>query len=424
MMKRVAIISDHASPLAILGGEDSGGQNVYVAQVASQLALMGYEVDIFTRRDDKSLPEKTCYKDGVRIIYVPAGPCCFVRKENLLSYMDEFTDYMVRHFKNEGNYDIIHANFFMSGLVAVNLNQILGIPFVITFHALGRVRRLYQKESDLFPGIRFEIEDRIVERASGIIAECPQDKEDLINFYKADPSKITVIPCGFDSEELWPIHKSLAKRVTGFVPGDRIILHLGRLVPRKGIETVVRGFARLVKDYCTDAKLVIVGGATRIPDPVATPEIGRLQIIAKEEGIFNNVIFKGSADRNELRFYYSAADVFVTTPLYEPFGITPVESMACGTPVIGSNVGGIKHTVKDGETGYLVPVNNPDVLAGRMQDILLFPQLARYFRRNAIIRANESFTWKTVVDAIAVFYESFSVSPVALIEQVLEGQNA
>lgn len=424
MMKRVAIISDHASPLAVLGGEDSGGQNVYVAQVASQLALMGYEVDVFTRRDDKSLPEKICYKDGVQIIYVPAGPCCFVRKEELLSYMDEFTDYMVRHFKNEGSYDIIHANFFMSGLVAVNLNQILGIPFVITFHALGRVRRLYQKESDLFPGIRFEIEDRIVERASGIIAECPQDKEDLINFYKADPSKITVIPCGFDSEELWPIHKSLAKRVTGFVPRDRIILHLGRLVPRKGIETVVRGFARLVKDYCTDAKLVIVGGATRIPDPVATPEIGRLQIIAKEEGIFNNVIFKGSADRNELRFYYSAADVFVTTPWYEPFGITPVESMACGTPVIGSNVGGIKHTVKDGETGYLVPINNPDVLAGRMQDILRLPQLARYFRRNAIIRANELFTWKTVVDAIAVFYESFSVSPVALIEQVLEGQNA
>lgn len=424
MMKRVAIISDHASPLAVLGGEDSGGQNVYVAQVASQLASMGYEVDIFTRRDDKSLPEKIHYKDGVRIICVPAGPCCFVKKEDLLPYMDEFTDYMVCYFKNEGNYDIIHANFFMSGLVAVNLNQILGIPFVITFHALGRVRRLYQKQSDQFPKVRFEIEDRIVERASGIIAECPQDKEDLINFYKADPSKITVIPCGFDSEELWPIHKPLAKRVIGFAPGDRIILHLGRLVPRKGIETVVHGFARLAKDYCVDAKLIIVGGATRVPDAAVTPEIGRLQAIANEEGVYDKVIFKGNADRNELRFYYSAADVFVTTPWYEPFGITPVESMACGTPVIGSNVGGIKYSVKDGETGYLVPINNPEVLAGRAYDIFRYPQIARYFRRNAITRANDLFTWKTIVESIAVFYESVSVSPVAVIDQVLEGQNA
>ncbi len=190
MTRRIALISEHASPLAILGGVDSGGQNVYVGQIARHLAAMGYEVDVFTRRDAEFLPETAEWVNGVRIVYVPAGPAAFVRKEDLLRWMDDFTSFVMRFIKRQHKpYDIIHANFFMSGLVAANIKKAMGIPFVVTFHALGRVRRQYQGDADEFPQDRFEIEDRIVAEADRILAECPQDEEDLIRLYNADPAQ-------------------------------------------------------------------------------------------------------------------------------------------------------------------------------------------------------------------------------------------
>src|SRR6185369_9520598 len=171
-MKRIAMISEHASPLAMLGGVDSGGQNVYVGQVARHLAALGYEVDVFTRRDSARLPETAEWIDGVRIVHVAAGPPELVRKEDLLPYMEEFTAQMLRFCRLQRRlYDLVHANFWMSGLVAAELKQALGLPFVITFHALGRVRRLHQGGADGFPDARFAVEDRVVQQADRIIAE-------------------------------------------------------------------------------------------------------------------------------------------------------------------------------------------------------------------------------------------------------------
>src|SRR5947209_9014161 len=178
MTKRVALLSEHASPLGILGGVDSGGQNVYVGQLAKHLAVLGYEVDVFTRRDSERLPEIAEWVNGIRIIHVPAGPAAYVRKEDLLPYMGAFADYLLRFCKcQRESYDLVHANFWMSGLVAADLKRSLGTPFVITFHALGRVRRQHQREADQFPDVRFEVEDRIVAEADRILAECPQDEE-------------------------------------------------------------------------------------------------------------------------------------------------------------------------------------------------------------------------------------------------------
>ncbi len=190
MTKRIAFISDHASPVGILGGVDSGGQNVYVGQLAKNLAALGYEVDIFTRRDSERLPEIAEWVNGIRIIHVPAGPPSFVRKEELLQFMPDFTSYVLQFFKCQRKpYDLVHPNFWMSGFVACELKKQLGLPFVITFHALGRVRRQHQGTKDEFPNQRFEIEDQIVAEADRIIAECPQDEEDLIRLYNADPAK-------------------------------------------------------------------------------------------------------------------------------------------------------------------------------------------------------------------------------------------
>ncbi|HXK62584.1 MAG TPA: glycosyltransferase, partial [Acidobacteriota bacterium] len=406
MPKRIAFISDHASPVGILGGVDSGGQNVYVGQLAKNLAELGYEVDIFTRRDSDRLPEIAEWVNGIRIIHVPAGPPAYIPKEQLLPFMEEFTDYTLQFFKcQRKGYDLIHPNFWMSGLVACEIKRQLGTPFVVTFHALGRVRRLHQKDADRFPNERFDIEDRIVVEADRIIAECPQDEEDLIRLYNADPSKVAMVPCGFDPTEIWPISKPLARFALGLAPEEPVILQLGRLVQRKGIDNAIRGFARLVKNYGIEARMLIVGGESEDPDPAVTPEIGRLRAIAEEEDVAERVTFVGRRGRESLKYYYSAADMFVTTPWYEPFGITPVESMASGTPVIGANVGGIKFTIRDGETGYLVRPRDPDALAERLAYLYQHPKLMSVLSRQAIRRANDLFTWQKVASSMGAVYE-------------------
>ncbi|MDX2096793.1 MAG: glycosyltransferase [Leptolyngbyaceae cyanobacterium bins.59] len=411
MRRRIALISEHASPFAILGGADGGGQNVYVGQLAKNLAAIGYEVDVFTRKDNPLLPEVADWMPGVRLIHVPAGPTTPIRKEELLPYMESFTAYVLQFCRNQyPTYDLIHANFWMSGLVAADIKRILGIPFVITFHALGRVRRFYQGMADDFPDDRFAIEDRLVAEADRIIAECPQDQLDLLGLYRADPGRITLIPCGFDPTELSPLSKPLARVALGLAPEERLILQLGRMVPRKGVDTVIRALADLQLSYDISARLMIVGGESEQPDPQICPELARLQAIATELGVGDRAAFVGRRGREVLKYYYSAADVFVTTPWYEPFGITPIEAMACGTPVIGSNVGGIKFTVRNGETGYLVPPNDPQAIADRIAHLYQHPSLLQRFQQQAIQRANELFTWQKVTHAVASLYEQVITS--------------
>src|SRR3954471_3980448 len=340
LTRSIALISEHASPLAAVGGIDAGGQNIYVAQIARQLARLGYQVDVFTRRDSARLPEIVEYAPGVRVVNVPAGPAQYVRKEEMLPLMSEFSDFVcdfARERSRRGDgYRLSHANFFMSGLASMRLKECLGTPFVVTFHALGRVRRLHQRDADQFPLERLEIEDQIIERADAIVAECPQDRADLTTLYRADDRRVAVVPCGFDKAEFWPITKPFARRALGFAPSENILLNIGRLAPRKGLDNLIRGLGHLSRDHGVAARLVLVGGNSDLPDPALTPEIARLQAIAAEEGVEDRVHFTGRRTREFLKLYYSAADIFATTPWYEPFGITPLEAMACGTPVIGA----------------------------------------------------------------------------------------
>jgi D-inositol-3-phosphate glycosyltransferase len=293
----------------------------------------------------------------------------------------------------------------MSGWVAVQIKQKLHIPFVITFHALGRVRRQHQGEDDSFPDIRFEIEDQITAEADRIIAECPQDEEDLIQLYGADPDRIAIIPCGFDIKEISPVAKKTARKKIGLPLNDRILLQLGRMVPRKGVDNAIRGLARLIKDQNLPAHLIIVGGETDEPGSPPSTELDRLKGIAEEEGVIDHVSFIGQKSRQELKYYYSAADIFISTPWYEPFGITPVEAMACGTPVIGSNVGGIKYTVVHNKTGFLVEPNDPEALAAYAARLFSNPALIEQYGRHGIQRVNNHFTWRKVTRAIADLYE-------------------
>ncbi|HVW37546.1 MAG TPA: glycosyltransferase family 1 protein [Pirellulales bacterium] len=405
MHRRIAMISEHASPLCCLGGIDSGGQNVYVDQVARGLGRIGYDVDVFTRRDADDLPTIVELAPRVQVVHIKAGPARRVPKEELLPYIDEFSDRMATFCGGRATYDLAHANFWMSGLVAARLKRRCGLPFVITFHALGKVRRLHQGGADRFPPQRLAIEGAIMNEADLIIAECPQDEDDQIRLYGADPCKIHIVPCGFDAAELWPIDRAEARRWLGLDPDERIVLHVGRMAPRKGVDDAIVAFARLQKRHRIVARMIVVGGETDDADPRATPEIGRLKQIAADEGVADRVIFTGRRDRQALKYYYSAADVFVTAPWYEPFGITPVEAMACGTPVIGTNVGGIKFTVRDGQTGFLAPPHDPEALAEKMAEFFASPDRAAKMSQQAIRRANDLFTWRQVGRQIADVYE-------------------
>ena len=398
---RIALISEHASPLAAPGSIDCGGQNVYVANLARELALAGAHVDIFTRRDAPGQKQLVQFCERVRVVHVPAGPARYVPKEQLLPWMPHFARFVTRFARRQAlPYDIAHANFFMSGMVAQQLKLALGIPYVITFHTLGQVRRLAQGALDAFPPERTRIETALMRQADRIIAECAQDRLDMEHLYGAAPERITIAPCGFDPGELWPVPRAAARAQLGLPPGRFVVLQLGRMVPRKGVDTVIQGLALLRERHGVDAELVVAGGGQAGDDP----ELTRLAQLTHQLGLDGQVRFVGQQPRAALRLWYGAADVFVTTPWYEPFGITPVEAMACARPVIGSEVGGIKSTVVDGLTGFLIPSRDPRALAERLAQLHADPALALRMGEAGLQRAYRHYTWRAVAQQAAAIY--------------------
>lgn len=354
-MRPIALVSEHASPLAPPGSVDSGGQNIYVANLAKEFAAQGHRVDVFTRQDDPMQARILNWIPGVRVIHVPAGPPRPIPKEMLLPYMKAFGEFLTDYFRSHWpGYDVVHANFFMSGLACLPATRECGMPLVVTFHALDRVRRQHQGGADQFPAARYGIELDLVRHADRLIAECPQDLDDLIGHYGADPAKIAIVPCGFDARE--------------------------------------------------PAKLYVVGGDAQNPGDLSTPELLRLHDVAEAAGVADAVEFCGRRDRAQLALFYGACDVFVTTPWYEPFGITPVKAMACARPVVGSAVGGIQSTVVDGKTGFLVPPRDPEALAGRLAYLAAHPSTAQRFGRNGRRRAQQMFTWGRVAAEVDRIY--------------------
>lgn len=405
-MKKIALISEHASPLASVGSVDSGGQNVYVAQVARHLARAGVQVDVFTRKDNPLLADEQRWLDGVNVIHVPAGPPCYLPKEQMLSCMGAFSAHLQQHFSRQTQgYDVIHANFFMSALAALPVAQSHGVPLVVTFHALGKVRRHYQQASDQFADSRFGIEDDIVRYADSIIPQCPQDRRDLLELYTADPRRIDIVPCGYDAAEMKPQSKQAARIQLGLQADDFTLLHLSRMVPRKGADNVIRALATLRHQYGISARLLVVGGNSADADASITPEIGRLRELAETLGVLPWVHFTGRRQRHELATYYSASDVFVTTPWYESFGITSIEAMACARPVVGSDVGGIRTTVVNGKTGFLVPPKNPDLLAERLAQLASNQGLCERLGEAGRLRARRLYKWQRISEDLLGVYE-------------------
>jgi glycosyltransferase involved in cell wall biosynthesis len=410
MTRRVAMISEHASPLALLGGVDAGGQNVYVDAVSRHLGCHGYAADVFTVWNDREQPEVTQLSDSVRVINVAVSDQP-QPKDALWPLMPSFRDGIRAFASRSGQaYDLIHGNFWMSGWVAAELQDAWSVPAVEIFHATGITKRREQGDADTSPGDRIAVECDIVRRVEHMIAQCPAERDELLEDYGADPARISLIPSAVDIERYRPIPQDAARASLCLDPDAEFVVYVGRVIPRKDIRNVVRGLAwlgelRRARGDASLPTLLIVGGETAEPDVLATPEIGVLQDLANDLGIGGQIRFMGRHQPTELYRWYSAADVAVTTPWYEPFGLTPLEAMACGTPVIGSAVGGIAFTIADSETGFLVPPRDPEALASRLDTLLSDRALRRRMGEAGVARVVHFFSWSRVGAETAALYD-------------------
>jgi glycosyltransferase involved in cell wall biosynthesis len=416
---RIAFLSEHASPLALRGSVDAGGQNVYVDEVSRHLGRLGYEVDVFTRRDRPDIPEITDWAPNVRLVTLTAGPDRFLPKDDLWPFMPAFRDAILGFMhRDRTRYDLIHGNFWMSGWVAVELRRRLDVPAVQIFHATGKTKRRHQRSADTSPDERIAVELEIVRQVDRLIAQCPTEQQELVTDYCAAPDRVVVIPSAVNVETFRPVDRRQARcRIGRCAPAcrmdeeDFVVVYVGRLLPRKDVRNVVRALALLRQRTDQAVRLLIVGGETVEPDPRATPEIGVLQRLAADLGIADRVVFAGKWQQDMLRYFYSAADVAVTTPWYEPFGLTPLEGMACGRPVVGSAVGGITYTLADGLTGFLVPPRDPPALAEQLHQFLREPALCRQMGAAARKRVERDFTWPLVARRTADLYQELLTLP-------------
>ena len=404
---RIAMFSEHASPLALLGGQDAGGQNVYVDEVSRGLARLGVAVDVFTRRDAPQLPPVVQMAPGVRVVHLRAGPERFIPKDDLWPLMPAFRDAALAFALANGGYDALHGNFWMSGWVATELREPLVAPVIQIFHAMGKTKQRHQGAADTSPAQRIAIELGVIQAADALIAQCPCERDELVDDYGADPDKVAIIPSAVNTQRFAPVPRDLARRRIGLPQDGLVIAYVGRMLSRKDPRNIVRALALLRTRWpeVPPPTLLLVGGETSAPDPAATPEIGALMRLGDELGMRSQMRFVGKQQPDALRDYYSAADVVVTTPWYEPFGLTPLEAMACGRPVIGSAVGGITYTIQDGATGYLVPPRDPKALAERLAYLLQRPALRRRMGEAARQRVAREFIWPTVAERSAALYE-------------------
>jgi glycosyltransferase involved in cell wall biosynthesis len=339
-------------------------------------------------------------------VHVDAGPPRWIFKDELWPFMPQFLEGIIRFQKSQARaaYRLLHGNFWMSGWVGLELQRRLRTPLVQIFHATGITKRRHQGQADTSPGIRIAVERQVVSGAARLIAQCPAEERELIDDYGADPGRVRVIPSGVNIRLYHPVPQAYARARVGLPAEGRLVGYIGRMLPRKDVRNLVKAFA-LIADAFPDARLMMVGGETAEPNPQTTPEIGVLQQLSTELGIGDRLIFTGKRQPSELSNYYSCADVVVTTPWYEPFGLTPLEAMACGRPVIGSAVGGITYTVKDGETGFLVPPRDPGQLASRLSVLLSQPQLRQRMGQVARRRVEAEFTWAVVAQRTANLYQ-------------------
>lgn len=393
------MISEHASPLAAIEGVDAGGQNIHVARLAAALVGRGHTVSVYTRRDSAAQPEQVVTADGYTVEHVPAGPAVCLPKDELLPYMPEFGDWLANRWAQGDGPHIVHAHFWMSGVAAAAALRRQPRPMVVTYHALGAVKRRMQGDADPSPKERLALERMVGDTAHRIIAQCSDEVRELAG-YGIRRARISVVPSGVDTEVFQPGTNVMRSG------SPRRVLAVGRMVERKGFAEVIRALPDL-----PGVELVVAGGPPRSrlgEDPVARG----LYELATSLSVSDRVHLVGSVAPEEMPDWYRGADVLACTPDYEPFGITPLEAMACGTPVVAYKVGGLQDTVLDGTTGALVVPGDIAGLSRRLGELLTDDELRTAYGRAARSRAAEHYPWPRIAERIEqVYAEAIAAAP-------------
>jgi len=406
--RRVAMLSYHTCPLAKLGGQKTGGMNVYVRDFSQALADAGIQVDVFTRTQPGCAPVVNHdLGPNCRVIHIAAGPDRLVAVTEMEAYLDEFTAGVLAFAAQEDvEYDLIHSHYWLSGLVGERLRTAWhGAPLVQMFHTLGHMKNaIARSESERASPKRLAGETHLVQVADRLIAATPAEEAQLIEFYGADPGKIAIVPPGVDLARFQPIAREQAMQSIGIPPWRKNILFAGRIEPLKGIDTLLGALALLqARDPAKldNVCVTIVGGDPWTPVPDS--EMERLQTLCGDLGLHDLVAFAGARDQDLLPYYFAAAEMVVVPSHYESFGMVALESMAMGTPVIASRVGGLAHLVVDGVNGYLVPAGDAAALAERIVDLIDCAGCRAVMSRQAQEYA-QGYAWPHIVERMWVVY--------------------
>jgi D-inositol-3-phosphate glycosyltransferase len=398
---RIAVISVHTSPLELPGSGDAGGMNVYIREVADEMARRGVQSDIFTRRTDADEAEITEVADGVRVIAVRAGPPRPVHKDVLPRLVRRFGDAVASY----GPYDVLHAHYWLSGVAGVFLKNLWRVPLVVSFHTLARVKDVASPGDPPEPIFRKRGEDRVIASADRIIAPTETERGQLIDLYEADPDRIYVAPPGVDLDLFVPGDRAAAKRHFGFSDYP-LVVFVGRLQPFKGTDIAVDAMGHL-KRLVPDAQLAIVGGDS---PRGSRGERVRLRLAARRLGVSDRLRFMEPVQHDELPVLYRAADVVVVPSASESFGLVALEASACGTPVVATAVGGLRLIVRDGESGYLVARRDSKSFAAALSRVLADPGTQDRLGSNAVKVAHR-FPWTRTTDGILETYASVMACP-------------
>jgi D-inositol-3-phosphate glycosyltransferase len=390
--------------------------NVYVRDLTRELGRLGFHVDVFTRSQDEHVPHVLHDLGfGNRVVHIPAGPERPLPRPELVQYIPDFAARIEAFAAERGiHYDLIHSHYWMSGVAAERLKQDWQVPVVQMFHTLGEMKnRVALTEAEKEGAYRLDGERHVLHTADRIIAATPAEQAQLRWLYRADPAKISVVPPGVDTSHFYPIPRDEAREAAGLPKGERTILFVGRIEPLKGVDTLIKAATRLrLRDISAahPVNLVIVGGNPEAAGEDTDAEMARLQDLTRQLCMDRMVVFLGKRDQDRLPYYYSAAEVVVMPSHYESFGMVALEAMACGTPVVASQVGGLAFLVRDGETGFVVPDRDPDALADRLSLLLGDAALRRKMGEQAQAYAR-TFDWEHIATQIAGVYASLLWAP-------------
>jgi D-inositol-3-phosphate glycosyltransferase len=400
---RIAMVSEHASPLAAPGSPDAGGQNVHVNELSRALADAGHDVTVLTRRDDPDLPDVVPLHPGVTVHHVDAGPARPIPKDELVPHLPALAEGLGRCWRAEPP-DVVHAHFWMSGLAAAAALNDRDIPLVQTFHALGSVKRRHQRGADTSPAGRIPAERALARRVDRVLATCDDELFELIRM-GAPRHRVSVVPCGVDALAFAP-DGPVAER------SERPrLVSVGRLVRRKGVDEVVAALPRV-----PHAELVVAGGAGD-----ADPDLARLRRLADRCGVADRVRFLGPVSRTRMPALLRSADAVVCAPWYEPFGIVALEAMACGRAVVATAVGGMQDTVVHGVTGLHVPPRRPDALGSALRELVASPTLPFAFGVAGRDRVLARYTWDRVAAATERVYHDVLCAQSAPVARAVGG---